>query len=69
MQKLEVTQIIKLESGGYGAVIQRDYAKETVTLKLFDYMGDAYMWVHDGSLAQFPEWHKENCPVCKAKNG
>ena len=64
-----MTQILKLQEGGFGVVIQRDYAKETITLRLFDYYGDAYMWVHDGSLAQFPEWHKDNCLVCRDKNG
>ncbi len=42
-----------------------DMQKEEGTVKFFPNVKAARDWVHERSLEQFPQWHKENCPDCK----
>lgn len=66
MKHLEVCQFIEDKvTGKYLVITSRDLDKQSGTFKYFNDFHDAYKWVHDTSLAQFPKWHKENCSVCK----
>ncbi len=63
-KQLEVTEIYQI--GNYwGVVTCNDLATNTVLFKQFDTWTEAHEWVHDVSLKQLPDWHKQYCPKCK----
>lgn len=57
--------IMFLPGGLWCIIIQVDHQEDTLKIKVFLDMEDALAWKHDASLSQFPEWHSDNCSVCK----
>lgn len=50
--------------GGF-AITFMDLSKMEGGFKFFQTVDEFMTWQHDTSLAQSPEWHKENCDICK----
>lgn len=62
----ETAQIILLK-GSALLITSIDFTTSTGTFSMFDSVEDAYKEKHRGSLNQYPEGHKENCPVCSER--
>lgn len=67
LPSLEIAQLIPVHAGTL-CVTSVDRKKCEGKFKYFNSYEEAYLWVHDVSLKQHPEWHTLYCPVCKEDN-
>lgn len=63
---LQMPDVLQMPDGCI-LITQKDYAKLEGKFRFFATKEDANTFLHDVSLKQLPDWHKDYCPVCTGK--